>query len=1460
VSETPPDDPVAGDREIAELYLRTSDMPPEVARQLLVSVCSGKEPVRARVDELIQLNHVPSAEISEVANAPESAQIADILAAVLQVSALGQPPELARFVPSSGERLRERILVELIKLDQKWRWSVRQPKPLEVYLDEWPELRARRALLVELLSSECLARSVYAAPASKEELLLRFPEVGPLVRIDMLEKRAAAVTQALRATPTSPAFTVPDRFTLIRKIGEGGMGVVYEALDRQRATPVALKTLPRMEAVALYRFKREFRTLAGIAHPNLVPLYELVSDGNVWFFTMEMIEGCDFISYVQGARVSAALHKERSETSTVILPLEARATKSRPRSFPLGDTSALRSALRQLVEGVMALHAAHILHRDLKPSNVLVRDDGRVVILDVGVAKPLGAADPAARGRTSPVGLPSGPETWTRDEDIVGSVLYMSPEQAAAGPLTEASDWYSVGVILYEALTGELPFVGNSIDVIMRKRVEDIAPPNTLAPGVPDDLNDLCVALLRREARDRPSGREVLARLSPGDTSADTSVATPRPVTFVGRESSLAMLTAAYRELENRRAVTVHIRGRSGAGKTALAQRFLSTLPDEAVVLSGRCYEQESVPYKALDSIVDDLSRRLMSLRTAEIRPLIPADVAALARVFPVLERVDAVSDAARGRPEIPDVGELRRRAFGALGDMLRRMGAAAPLVMVIDDLQWGDVDSASLLISLLGAAEPPRLLLIACYRTEFAERNPCLVALNAARARQVCFEVEVDPLSFDEAERLAAILLGRSHAGSGAARRIARESGGNPYFVYELAHQTVLSREEVADTATRGLDLDEALWRRVMGLHPPARHLLEVLAVAGKPLPLRTACEAADLGLQARGAAATLHAERLIRTTGPGFDDVIETYHDRIRESVSNHLHLAARTEHHRKLAQALEASSNTDIEATAWHFHRAGLLEKAGQQYAVAADKAAAALAFDRSAELYGLALSLGSVPGDSAQLLRSKRGDALANAGRGFEAGQEYQRAAEGASEHRVIELQRKAGYQYFVSGHIDEGRQAFETVLARFGKRLPRTRRQALLSLLLRRLRLRLRGMGFHERSEAEVPPDELERVDIFWSVAAGMTIADPIRGAEYQTYDLILALQAGEPYRIARALAWEAAHISMIGVRLKRRADEELAAADELAARINRPQASGMTRMSRGVAAYFHGDFVQCQRLCEEAAQIFRDHCTGVSWELETCNAFAFWPLYFRGEYGELSRRFATLIAEVRQRGARLAEADLTTFGGPFVWLAADDPDGAQRAMSSVMGEWSRQDFQVQHFTTLTAEAQIDLYRGDGRAAWDRVSRDWAGVADAMLLHVEIVRIYMLHLRARCALAAVANGGDRDRLLRSAARDASRLERERPPYARALARTIRAALAAERGDRETAVGLLGSVADELDRLSWGCFGAGARRRYGELLGGEAGRRIVQSVDDALSAQGVKRPDLIAALQAPGFARS
>src|SRR5438309_10056148 len=141
------------------------------------------------------------------------------------------------------------------------------------------------------------------------------------------------------------------------------------------------------------------------------------------------------------------------------------------------DESRLRSGLRQLAEGVNRLHEMGKVHRDIKPSNVLVTDEGRVVILDFGLVEDI--------------------EPEARDTLLVGTPDYMSPEQGAQLPISNSSDWYSVGVMLYEALTGVLPFTGRFFEVVMHKRTRKPVQPREINYEAPPDLNDLCMRLLR---------------------------------------------------------------------------------------------------------------------------------------------------------------------------------------------------------------------------------------------------------------------------------------------------------------------------------------------------------------------------------------------------------------------------------------------------------------------------------------------------------------------------------------------------------------------------------------------------------------------------------------------------------------------------------------------------------------------------------------------------------------------------------------------------------------------------------------------------------------------------------------------------------------------------------------------------------------------------------------------------
>ncbi|HMS04026.1 MAG TPA: AAA family ATPase, partial [Gemmatimonadaceae bacterium] len=536
--------------------------------------------------------------------------------------------------------------------------------------------------------------------------------------------------------------------------------------------------------------------------------------------------------------------------------------------------------------------------------------------------------------------------------------------------------------------------------------------PETLVPDVPDDLRRLCEALLHSDPVARATDAEILDCVGEGSHAVD-AIGTAAPLTsllesvpLVGREAELAALEAALAAVSTDGLRVVALHGRSGTGKSAIVQQFLQTCRADAdvLVLAGRCYEQESVPFKAIDTLVDALTRRLARLDDDIVRALLPDDIEAAARVFPVLRRVPAIEAAVDVGLQVPEPREVRRRAFHALQALLVTIGHEMPIVIAIDDLQWGDVDSAELLLSLFGTPDrpPPRALVLVAFRSEYRTTSACLQHLLTAladRARaaylaESVIDLAVPPLGVDAAVALATALLGPA-ARPATVQRIATESGGNPFFIGELARYT-LEQPDWSSTTGRGFDLEDVLARRIARLPAPARALLEVVAIAGQPVSNRHWRDAVDAATRGPGVLAQLRQERLIRSTGVSSDDEVEAYHDRIRETVMARLDPDVRTTWHRRLGDALEQAGDADAETIAVHFVRGGLTERAWPHYRDAARGAARALAFDRAATLFEEALTHHVGPSAERAELLLALGDARANSGRGRPAGEAFEAA--------------------------------------------------------------------------------------------------------------------------------------------------------------------------------------------------------------------------------------------------------------------------------------------------------------------------------------------------------------------------------------------------------------------------------------------------------------------------------
>jgi len=699
-----------------------------------------------------------------------------------------------------------------------------------------------------------------------------------------------------------PVPSLPDH-VIGDELGRGGMGVVYHCYDERKKVRrhVALKTLQRISPADLLRFKHEFRRLADLAHVNVVALYDLMGHGDSWCFTMEYLEGVDFLEFVWSG-FDAMKADEPPLTKSDEQPGCARLNVRRIKR--------LKEALKQLAAGLGTLHHAEILHRDVKPSNVMVTTERRLVLLDFGLAADL---QPELRGSTT--------------RGIQGTPEYMSPEQAAARETRAASDWYAVGVMLYELLTGFLPFSGSPLGVIQRKQTEDPVDPLELAPDAPPELCRLCTALLDRDPEKRPTAVEVLHALDATDMAdvlrKSQRADNRRSVELVGRERHLEALKQGFERIQAGESLSIFVHGQSGMGKSVLIQRFLQEVrrTDGAVVLEGRCYEQESVPFKALDSLVDNLCDYLLRLPKDVYREFLPRDTLALFRVFPVLGQLNVKLD--KSLPPITNATqqEVRQRALTALRELLRNLGERHALVLYIDDLQWGDVDSAKMLVDVLRPPDGPKLLLLASYRNEHQESSPCLQAFRSAyergRHRPQCEELSVESLTEEEATSLAATLLGAVPDSLKHAQQIARESAGWPFFVWELVQH---AKEDATGTVMT-LGLDDVIWARVNRLSEETQQLLSVIAVSGRPTPASEAYQVIDQVALGRNLLHQLRANHFVRTTDSETDSVVESYHDRIREAVIARLDPATIRHYNLRFAEVIQKSGDVDqTQLEAW------------------------------------------------------------------------------------------------------------------------------------------------------------------------------------------------------------------------------------------------------------------------------------------------------------------------------------------------------------------------------------------------------------------------------------------------------------------------------------------------------------------------------------------------------------
>lgn len=1262
----------------------------------------------------------------------------------------------------------------------------------------------------------------------------------------------AQLTVSISRTSLEHELDAP-RYELVRELGEGAAGTVYLAKDRELGEHVALKKLFRLDQRSVLRFKREFRALTDLHHPNLVKFYDLQRARDAWFLTMEFVDGQDLRrELAHNAELLAT--RDHTRVSRVSLPGPPRDGSTG--SLPTYDARQVARVVRifeQLASGVNAVHQAGMLHRDLKPSNVLVAKSGRVVVLDFGLVRELGTQR----------------NDVTIEGTVAGTPAYMPPEQALGGVLTAASDWYAFGVMLYEVLSGHLPIDGrNTTQLLQRKLTQDPAPLSA-ALG-PPKLLDLCLRLLQRSADARPNAEQILDVLSTlnGDLSGrerDTQVeeATLRRENplgalrpLFGRDAELAQLQAAYACARNEQSVVAHVLGTSGTGKSSLIERFLSEVQRSEVapwVLRSRCHEREAMPFKALDGVADALVGYLFRLDDIAIARLLPAEIASLTQLFPVFERLRVVQRLVASKPR-GDAAHVRRRAELGLRELCTNVARAHGLVIWIDDLQWGDLDSASVIQEwLVRPAEAP-ILIVLSYRAEDVGTAVCLDAVLSARTEGSAvprFELRLQPLGDHDVKELCQLRLGKHGMPPQAVvERIVQESRGNPFLALQLTALAGAKLQRGESVDLEALSVEELVLRTSALLPESARGLLKVLAVAGRALQPQLALDAADLRVDGRAHVHELQSLRLVRTRHVAGARLLEVYHDRVREAVHSALSAEESTQIHARLLQAVETSGRSD---PGW-LH--DLARGAGQRMAalrygaLAAEIASSSLAFERAAELYERCVALTDNDADRANYY-IKAGLVLARCRRGVQAAEANLKASELVSDADRVPLLQLAASHLLRSGRFEQGEALVKRVLSALNIEVPSSDTGYLAALAWEHTRLAILSRTVNPRPDRVVPPDILRRGEFYGTLAIETQFYSPYRAALFQARALRMSFEIGESSTVARALCLTAVLSCLSGTTAAAaRAEAQLARAQALAVQTQDPNLPVELLSARAVCAMLLGRLADAIEPSYAAEEIYATRSAGGPYG-DYLYMFAVQTVRI-GCLQNLGR-FDTAHAELREllvnahatdnRTAILQVTLVTTTREQIEDLCVS----TRARLDRERNELPQGGVGILHVLHTVAVMRSACFTHDFDWAFGVIDAFWPGyqrsltARSAYLANLLNVAVARLKLNRYVVSGSKGDPGD---IIRAELKWAK--NKAPAPYRKPTSSRMRARIAYLSGDRQGAVVLLRE--SEQQHTEIGALDDAARERWamGRVLNNVLGGRLQATALDMLRQLGIKDP--------------
>lgn len=671
-------------------------------------------------------------------------------------------------------------------------------------------------------------------------------------------------TTSLGASDADASRVVSGRYRITGLIGEGAMKTVYRAHDETLDLDIALAFF-NPESISSRdrpRIEREVRSMVSLGgHHSIMRIVDYGEDEGRQFIVTPLMAGGDLATQIKSSG-----------------PLE------------IDDLLQLGKAMS---DALGHAHSMGVLHRDVKPENVWYDADRRPHLGDFGLAVSIGES------------------RITQEGTVLGTPAYLAPECAsgglAAGPL---SDLYSLGVLLYEAAVGHLPFGGAISEVISQHLSVEPVAPKAHRPDLPAGVESLILSLMAKSPERRPQSAaevgEALAELITARTSGSGAehVAQAGSRRFVGRTAEMTRAREAVDSAAAGSATFVTVSGEPGIGKTRLAEEAISYAELRGFVhATGRCVEDEGSPaFWPWQQVLRALMERC---EVTSLRSALGVGGPVLARVLP---EVSEVLPGLLPAPAPADPDQARFQLFDTIAAFIRRLSVMHPLFVLLEDIHWADTPSLKLLQFVSSSCDRERLLIAATYRdVELGRHHPLSGALAELAKDDRSVRISLSGMEHGEVAELVGA-MGGGRVADELIGEIEMRTEGNPFFIAEVMRLIEESGDGSWSFAVPQ-GVRETLGYRLNQLGEDANRVLAIAAVIGREFPLNLLEAAAD-GVAGDALSAVIDAEDsgLVGESG----ERTGTYsfaHALIRETLYQELSTARRAMYHRRVANAIES-----------------------------------------------------------------------------------------------------------------------------------------------------------------------------------------------------------------------------------------------------------------------------------------------------------------------------------------------------------------------------------------------------------------------------------------------------------------------------------------------------------------------------------------------------------------------